>query len=151
MTQQTSFNIQLIDAAGTRNGPTVGMNPHRERNGVFEYSGRQSIVNNDYFAGDARARITAALRPGTPANAVTKAPRVKRRVTVKAELPIVVTGVDGTSIDFINVDVVISCPVESTNLQLENAIHVAHAAMIASYLQGDTPIDDMLTGGNEPY
>lgn len=151
MTQQTSFTITQIDATGSRSGPTVGFNPHRERNGVFEYSGRQSAVNNIYLASDSRARVTAALRPGSPANIVTKAPRVKRRVTVKAELPIVVTGVDGTSVDYINVDIVISCPVESTTLQLENALHIAHAAMNANYLQGDTPIDDMLTGGNEPY
>lgn len=151
MTQQSGITIQLIDAAGERTGPSLGLNPHRERNGVFEYSGKQTSVNNVYFSSDARARLTAALRPGTPANAVTKAPRVKRRLTVKAELPIVVTSVDGTNVDFINVDVVVSCPVESTNLQLENALHIAHAAIIANYLQGNTPIDDMLTGGNEPY
>lgn len=152
MSQQSGITINQIDDTGATGGPSIQFNPHRERNGVFEYSGKQSAVVEGYLAPNARARITASLRPGVAANFVTKAERVKRRVNARVELPINVPGPEGsTVIDYMNVDLTISVPVEASYKQIGNALHVAHASLYATYLQGNTPLDDMLTGGNEPY
>lgn len=151
MSQNGIILLKPKDATGAISTLSFSMNPHRARNGVFEYSGRQSVVDPLYYETGAPARIVASVRPGNPADFVTNKQRVKRRFTMTVELPISVPGVDGPIIDYIVTNVVVSAPVETTDLQVKNAIHMAYQAVDSSYAMHGQPLDDMLVYGNEPY
>lgn len=147
MAANSSFPINHYDPDTNSIIGGFSVTPARDRNGVYEYSGVQN--NGSIFSAHPSLRITASVRPGTPANFVSKVARVKRRTTLKFAIPIDVPGEVGTIVDYINVDVVFSSPVEATEAQVRHALSmVAGCAFDENATQ---PLRDMLVNGREPY
>lgn len=150
MTANTNFVIKYKDPSGTDVG-TWNVVPSRVRQGVYEYKATASSADDGYFDNTVGGRLTSSVRQGNPANYVTGTARIKRKLQFRAELPISVPGESGDIIDFIVADVTISAPVESVYTQYDNVLRLIHSALNAAYNAGDTPLDDMLVSGVEPW
>jgi hypothetical protein len=124
------------------------LTPKRNRNGIFEWSGRNAL-DDKLSTADTAAPIvaTASVRAGTAANPVTLAERVKRKSVFKVRIPVDTKNAAGdTVLDYCDVDLTIATPVGTSD-------GVNRSAMVAL---GELIIDhatlvDIVFYGNEPY
>lgn len=148
MAQNNLINLKMIDASTlTQNGQIV-LTPAKDRNGIYEYTGRTINGEEGVFLDTVDSKITASVRQGVPADFLGNKQRIKRRTTLKCALPISVPGASGTTVDYINVDVVLSAPVEATDGQIATALGMP---LNACYDGSNSPLKDLVVYGREPY
>lgn len=149
MAQNANILIwQTAAVGGTQNGQIV-LSPSRSRNGIYEYTGNTVNGEEGVISDEAFTKLTASVRPGTPADFSTGKARVKRRSSFKVALPISVPGPNGSSIiDYINVDFTLSNPIEATADQLRTALNSVHTA---AYDGAASPLADLVVNGREPF
>lgn len=126
--------------------------PLRDRNGIYEYGYRvhhiPEVPNgiDQLLPEGSDVKLTASVRPGTPANFITKTPRVKRKVIVKLQVPVDVPGETGTIVDFINFDLSISVPVDVSRELTDTVVKTIPGLLVDSNV-----LEEMVTQGHEPY
>lgn len=147
MGQNNQILMHLTDNTGSQAGNVVLL-PVRDRNGIYEYSGNLINGDPDILVNTVDTRVTASVRPGVPADFILGKQRVKRRCTLKVALPISVPAAVGTTVDYINVDFVLSAPVSSTEAQIRTALT---AISTVCFDGAASPLKDLVVNGREPY
>lgn len=123
---------------------TVALKPVRSRQGVFTFSGKGE--DTAIFPNLLPMTLTASVRPGRAADYINKVTRVKRRTIVKVKLPLQVPGEEGPINDNIDVELVVSSPVDATDDQMRTAIMAASQATVSTEC-----LQDMFVNGAEPF
>lgn len=147
MARNDNIVLHTVDNTGSQAG-VLTLVPTRARNGIFEYAGNNLAGSIDIITSAAFSRLSVSVRPGSPANFVSKVPRVKRRSTMKLALPVLVPGEEGNIVDYINLDVVLSSPVEANESQIRTALRSAELAAFDSL---SSPLKDLVVNGREPF
>jgi hypothetical protein len=110
-----------------------------------------TVPSTNSVSPKAPIKVTASVRQGTSADFNTNKPRVKRRSVLKMALPVDMPWVGSeTTLDFINVEVICSVPVDANEKQIRNALNLIPGTLY----NGDgtlSCIGEMLAYGHEPY
>jgi hypothetical protein len=144
MSELTNLTIKTVDDAFAT-VTSFTLKPMRSRNGVFEFQGRD-VSDTVLDMSNVSSYATASVRPGRAADYINNVSRVKRKVTVKLRLPISVPGEDGDIIDYIDIESVVSAPVESDSDQLTTAM-----VNLNDLILSNDCLKDMVLNGNEPF
>jgi len=146
MSQLNSLTCSILDAEKDVQG-IVTLVPSSVRNGLVTIKGKED--NPLALPANGIVQATYSVRQGRPADPNNGTKRIKRKVIIKARVPVqvpgVVSGVD--VIDFVDVDLTLATPVEADSGAIYtglNFISLDGGAM-------NQWVEDMILNGNEPY
>lgn len=149
MSQLSNILVNTLDEAQADIGDITFV-PASARNGLFTFKGKET--ESTVLAPSRDAEMKLSVRPGRAANANTDTQRIKRRVTIKVAVPIVtpgiVQGAAGDIVDTIDIDLTVSCPVETSKTELYSALSCIKAHTLPNL---NPAILDAFVNGYEPY
>jgi hypothetical protein len=144
MSALSNLDIHTVDDTYTE-VDAFQLRPLKNRNGVFEFAALNS-EDTVLDASTVPVYATASVRAGRAADFINNITRVKRKFVWKLRLPIEVPGEDGNIIDYIDVESVISTPVEADTDQLATAL-----VNLNFSITNNGCLLDMVTKGEEPF
>jgi hypothetical protein len=144
-------DVSHSDFVGGVETNTVEYKPSSIRSGLVTLRTEPFPDNSPFVKGE-RGIATFSVRAGRPVDFVNNTKRIKRKMVCKCRLPVatpgMIAGAPGSIVDYIDVELTVSTPVEATEDQLYSAIHFAH---LTDGVFGQGWVEDMLVNGNEPY